>query len=117
MKKQKHINHLREQRAHRVRMTVRGTADRPRLSIFRSNKNISAQLIDDVAGKTVVSATSGMLKTKGNKTVQAKEVGTLIAGAAKKAKVTKAVADRGSYRYHGRVRALIEGAREGGLTI
>lgn len=117
MKKQKHINQLRDRRAHRVRTMIRGTAERPRLSIFRSNKNISAQLINDSTGKTVVSATSGALKTKGNKTAQAKEVGMFIAAGAKKEKITKAVADRGSYRYHGRVKALIEGAREGGLTI
>ena len=117
MKQQKHINHLRAQRAHRVRATIKGTAERPRLSIFRSNRNISAQLINDVVGKTIAAAASESLKLKGNKTEIAKAVGKAIAGEAKKVKIDKAVADRGSYKYHGRVKALIEGVREGGLTI
>lgn len=117
MKQQKHINHLRAQRARRVRATIKGTAERPRLSIFRSNRNISAQVIDDVTGKTLIAATSESLKIKGKKTEVAKAIGLAIAEKAKKTKITKVVADRGAYKYHGRVKALIDGAREGGLTI
>lgn len=105
-------------RAFRVRSKVRGTAERPRLSVFRSNRFTVAQLIDDVAGRTLVHASSRELKgKKGAKGAVAAEVGTLMAERAKKAGIAKAVADRGSYRYHGRVKALVEAARTAGLSI
>jgi len=105
-------------RRRRVRAKVRGTAERPRLSVFRSNRGIGAQLIDDVAGHTVaaVNWTEGDLKTL-KAMEQATKAGGLLAERAKAAGVESAVFDRGGYRYHGRVKALAEGAREGGLTF
>jgi large subunit ribosomal protein L18 len=109
---------LRERRHRRVRGKVSGTAERPRLAVFRSNLGISAQLVDDLGGKTVASASWQQLKKfKGSKTEQAKEVGKLLAENAKKADVKACVFDRGGYLYHGRVKALAEGAREGGLEF
>jgi large subunit ribosomal protein L18 len=109
---------LRERRHRRVRGKVSGTAERPRLAVFRSNLGISAQLVDDVGGKTVAAATWQQLtKFKGSKTEQAKEVGKLLAANAKQAGVETCVFDRGGYLYHGRVKALAEGAREGGLKF
>ena len=105
-------------RRRRVRAKVRGTADRPRLSVFRSNRGIGAQLIDDAAGHTLaaVNWTEGDLKDL-KATDQAKRAGELLAERAKAAGVESAVFDRGGYRYHGRVKALADGAREGGLTF
>jgi large subunit ribosomal protein L18 len=102
-----------------VRGKIRGTAERPRLVVSRSNKGISAQLIDDVGGRTVAAASWLQLnKTfKGNKTEQATEVGKLLAVNAKEAKIGVAVFDRGGYLYHGRVKALADAAREGGLKF
>ena len=109
---------LRERRHRRVRGKVSGTAERPRLAVFRSNLGISAQLVDDLGGKTVAAATWQQLtKFKGSKTEQAKEVGKLLAANAKQAGVETCVFDRGGYLYHGRVKALAEGAREGGLKF
>jgi large subunit ribosomal protein L18 len=109
---------LRERRHKRVRGKIGGTAERPRLAVFRSNAGISAQLIDDQAGKTVAAAGwQGLKGLKGSKTDQATEVGKLLAANAKAAGVTACVFDRGGYLYHGRVKALAEGAREGGLTF
>ena len=109
---------LRERRHRRIRGKIAGTADRPRLAVFRSNLGISAQLIDDQAGKTLAAASwQGLSKFKGSKTDQAKEVGKLLAAGAKKAGVETCVFDRGGHLYHGRVKALAEGAREGGLTF
>ena len=109
---------LRTRRQRRIRGKIAGTADRPRLAVFRSNLGISAQLIDDQAGKTVAAASwQGLTKFKGSKTEQAKEVGKLIAANAKSAGIESCVFDRGGYLYHGRVKALAEGAREGGLTF
>jgi large subunit ribosomal protein L18 len=109
----------RERRHKRVRRQVSGTAERPRLCVFRSNRGIEAQLIDDLEAKTLAAATWLNLKKgfKGNKTDQAKEVGKLLAANAKKAGVETVVFDRGGYLYHGRVKALAEGAREGGLNF
>jgi large subunit ribosomal protein L18 len=106
-------------RHRRVRGRVEGTAERPRLVVFRSNRGIEAQLVDDLAGKTLAAASWLNLKKsfKGNKTEQAAEVGKLLATNAKKAKVERVVFDRGGYLYHGRVKALAEGAREGGLVF
>ena len=108
----------RARRHRRVRGKVFGTAERPRLVVFRSNRGIAAQLVDDVDGKTLAAA-SWLDKrgAKGDKTEQAAEVGKLLAANAKKAGVERAVFDRGGYLYHGRVKALADGAREGGLSI
>ena len=105
-------------RRRRVRAKVHGTAERPRLAVFRSNRGIGAQLIDDVAGHTLaaVNWTEGDLKDL-KATDQAKRAGELLAERAKAAGVESAVFDRGGYRYHGRVKALADGAREGGLTF
>jgi large subunit ribosomal protein L18 len=109
----------RERRHKRVRRVVSGTAERPRLCVFRSNRGIEAQLIDDLEAKTIAAASWLNLKKsfKGNKTDQANEVGKLLAANAKKAGVETVVFDRGGYLYHGRVKALAEGAREGGLNF
>ena len=104
-------------RHRRVRGKVRGTAERPRLAVYRSNRGIFAQLIDDDAGKTIVSASWTGLKFNGDKTGQATEVGKALAAAAKKAGIERVVFDRAGYLYHGRVKALAEGAREGGLKF
>lgn len=107
------------QRIHlRVRKKVSGTTERPRLSVFRSNKAIYCQIIDDLKGHTLAAANSfenGV--AKGNKTEQAKLVGQLIAEKAKSAGIQTVVFDRSGYLYHGRVKALAEGAREGGLNF
>ena len=105
-------------RHRRVRGKVSGTAERPRLTVFRSNLGVTAQLIDDQAHKTLAAASwQGLKKFKGSKTDQAKEVGKLLAANATKEGVTRCVFDRGGYLYHGRVKALAEGAREGGLEF
>lgn len=101
----------------RVRSVISGKADAPRISVFRSGKNIYAQLIDDKAGKTILSASSKEIKTAGKKTEVALEVGKLLAKKATEKNISKAVFDRGGYKYHGRVKALAEGAREGGLKF
>ena len=113
------VRQARERRHRRVRGKVRGTAERPRLMVFRSNRGIEAQLIDDREGKTIAAASWLQVKKsfKGDKTEQAHEVGKAIAAAAKKAGVESVVFDRGGYLYHGRVKALAEGAREGGLNF
>jgi large subunit ribosomal protein L18 len=105
-------------RRRRVRAKVRGTAERPRLSVFRSNRGLSAQLIDDVASVTLaaVNWTEPDLKDLGRMD-QAKRVGELLAERAKAAGVETCVFDRGGYQYHGRVKALADGAREAGLAF
>jgi large subunit ribosomal protein L18 len=109
----------RERRHRRIRGKVQGTAQRPRLAVFRSNKGIFAQLVDDESGKTLAGASwLGLPKSfKGNKIEQAAEVGKAVAAAAKKAGIDEVVFDRGGYLYHGRVKALADGAREGGLRF
>ena len=109
----------RERRHRRIRGKVAGTAERPRLAVFRSNKGIFAQLIDDDSGRTITGASwLGLKKSfKGNKTEQAAEVGKTLAESAKKAGIEAVVFDRGGYLYHGRVKALAEAAREGGLKF
>lgn len=105
-------------RIHRkVRKKISGTAERPRLSVYRSNTNMYAQIINDEEGVTILSANAKELKSKGTKKELAKELGILIAKKAKDKKITKLVFDRGAFRYHGRVRALAEGVREGGLEF
>jgi large subunit ribosomal protein L18 len=109
----------RARRHRRLRRHIVGTAERPRLVVFRSNRGIEAQLVNDLEGMTLASASHlGLKKTfKGTKTDQAAEVGKLLAGAAKKAGIEAVVFDRGGYLYHGRVKALAESAREGGLKF
>jgi large subunit ribosomal protein L18 len=109
---------LRIRRHKRVRKHIFGTAERPRLVVFRSNRGIAAQLVDDTAGRTLAAASSLDVRSgKGTKSDQATEVGKLLAANAKKADVKSAVFDRGGYLYHGRVKALAEAAREGGLEF
>ena len=113
------VREARMRRHRRVRRKVVGTAERPRLTVFRSNLGISAQLVDDRRAQTLAAAGWQQLKKsfKGDKTAQAKEVGRLLAANAKKAGIESCVFDRGGYLYHGRVKALADGAREGGLTF
>jgi large subunit ribosomal protein L18 len=109
---------VRLKRRRRVRAKISGTPDRPRISVYRSNRGVSAQLIDDVNGRTLaaVSWTEADLKSL-KKMEQAKRAGEILAERAKAAGVESVVFDRGGYQYHGRVQALAEGAREGGLTF
>jgi large subunit ribosomal protein L18 len=105
-------------RRRRVRAKVRGSAERPRISVFRSNRGIFAQLIDDDTGRTVASVNWTEADLRGLKRMeQATRAGVLLADRAKAAGVDTAVFDRGGYKYHGRVKALADGAREGGLTF
>ena len=105
-------------RRRRVRAKIRGTAERPRLSVFRSNRGVFAQLIDDDAGRTLASVQWTEAELRSLKPMeQAKKAGTLLAERAKAAGVERAVFDRGGYQFHGRVAALAEGAREGGLNF
>ena len=113
------VREARVRRHRRVRAKVQGTAERPRLAVFRSNRGIEAQLVDDETGRTLASASwLGLKKSfKGSKSDQAAEVGKLLAANAKQAGVESCVFDRGGYLYHGRVKALADGAREGGLSF
>ena len=105
-------------RRRRVRAKVHGTAERPRISVFRSNRGIFAQLIDDDAGRTVAAVNWTEPDLRGlARMEQSKRAGELLAQRAKDAGVEACVFDRGGYQYHGRVRALAEGAREGGLSF
>lgn len=106
-----------ERRKLRVRKKITGTLERPRLSVFRSNKYIYAQLIDDVAGKTLAHVAGSFEKIKGAKVKSAFELGKELAKRAKAKNVSNAVFDRNGYRYHGRVKSLADGAREGGLSL
>jgi len=116
---------LRKRRHARVRATVKGTADRPRLAVFRSNRFVSAQLIDDTAGKTVAAAHGREFSAKGGsasggkmtQSLQAKSVGAAIAKKAKAKGIFAVVFDRGGYRYGGQVKSLADAAREGGLKF
>lgn len=112
-----------EQRRLRIKRGIRkklaGTTERPRLSVFRSNKEIYVQIIDDVKGQTLVSASSNDLEGESNSVnvEKAKSVGTILAQKSKEQGITEVVFDRNGYLYHGKVKALAEGAREGGLTF
>ncbi len=112
-------NKARLKRHKRVRGKISGTAQRPRLSVYRSLENIYAQIIDDVAGVTLVSASTAekSFKNYGGNKDAAKEVGKILAERAAKKNITEVVFDRGGYVYHGRVQELAEGAREGGLKF
>jgi large subunit ribosomal protein L18 len=111
-------NQARLKRRRRVRAKVVGTAERPRISVFRSNRGIQAQLVDDLAGRTLAAVTWTESDLRSLKPMeQAGKAGELLAERAKAAGVASAVFDRGGYRYHGRVKAFAEGVREGGLTV
>jgi large subunit ribosomal protein L18 len=112
------VREARLRRHRRVRGKISGTAERPRLVVFRSNRGIFAQLVDDEAGRTLASASWLQQRSfKGNKTEQAAAVGKALAAEAEKAGIETCVFDRAGYLYHGRVKALAEGAREGGLQF
>ena len=115
MAKSKIASRLRIRRS--IRRKIQGTAERPRLSVFRSNRDIYVQLIDDVAGHTLVGTSTKEVETSGNKVEQSKAVGKKIAEMAKTKGIEAVVFDRGGYLYHGRVKALAEAAREGGLQF
>lgn len=106
-------------RQRRVRAKVSGTAIRPRLSVFRSNAHVYAQLVDDVNGKTLCAASDKDVSKKGASVTVAtsREIGVFLAKKAKEAGIATAVFDRGGYKYHGQVKALADGAREGGLAF
>ncbi len=106
-----------KRRAHRTRARLHGTSERPRLTVNRSLKHVYAQLIDDDKGVTIVSASDKDITAKGKPLEVAQAVGVLIAEKAKVVGLTAAIFDRGSYRYHGRVAAIADGAREAGLKI
>jgi large subunit ribosomal protein L18 len=111
-------NNLRVERRHkRVRAKISGTAQKPRLSVYRSLTHVYAQLIDDTKGITIVSAKDEEVKTGKTKTEKALEVGKLLADRAKAKNINTAVFDRGAFHYHGRVKAVAEGARANGITI
>lgn len=118
----KQIGRQRKRRSYRVRKRLRGTPERPRLSVMRSHKNMAAQLVDDLSGKTLVSASTvdkelaRQVKYGGNQTA-AQAVGKAIAQKAKAAGIVEVCFDRGPYKYHGRVAALADAAREGGLKF
>lgn len=112
---QKFVKRL--QRRHRIRHNISGTASRPRLAVTISNTNVSAQIIDDHAGKTLVYASTVGAKVQGPMSAKAEFVGTEIAKKAAKAKINKVVFDRAGRKYHGRVKALAEAARAGGLEF
>ncbi len=117
MIKKESRNVARQRRHARVRKTISGTATSPRLNVFRSNKEIYAQVIDDNKGVTLASSSSKILKVNGGNIEGAKAVGKDIAEKCKKAKIEKVVFDRGGYLYHGRVAALADAARENGLEF
>ena len=123
MNHQKALAQQRLLRRRHVRRSVIGTSERPRLTVFRSSKHIYAQLIDDLTGRTLAAAASKVKKEQqaqmvyGGNVKAAKAVGVRLAEAAKAAGITKAAFDRGHYKYHGRVKALADGAREGGLQF
>ncbi len=109
---------MRQRRHYRVRRKVAGMPERPRLTVFRSNRGIYAQVIDDLEGRTLASASSAELKdSRLSKREQAEKVGELLAGRARERNIEHVVFDRGSYLYHGRVKALAEGARKGGIQF
>jgi len=122
MNPQKLKQKQRQRRRQHVRRRIQGTSERPRLTVFRSSKHIYAQLIDDLAGHTLAAASSLMPEvvkefSYGGNVKAARAVGRWLAAVAKEEGITKAAFDRGHYRYHGRVKALAEGAREGGLQF
>lgn len=112
----KHSGTARKRRQIRTRVNIRGTGSRPRLSVYRSNRYISAQLIDDTSGKTMLTVHSKVVEGA-SKSEKALAVGKMVAQKAKEQSIDTVVFDRGAYRYHGQVRKIAEGAREGGLKF
>ncbi|MEK7085957.1 MAG: 50S ribosomal protein L18 [Patescibacteria group bacterium] len=108
---------LRQRRCAKIRKRISGTSERPRLTVFRSLSHIYAQLVDDTKGTVLLGNSDIKIKVKGGKTVKAKNVGLEIAKLAKEKKIETVVFDRNGYKYHGRVKAVAEGAREGGLKF
>ena len=108
---------LRQRRHRRVRKRVMGTPDRPRLAVFRSNRHVYAQVIDDTAGRTLAAASTLKDAEGEDPKARAKAVGVALANKAKEAGVTQVAFDRGGFLYHGRIQAVAEGAREGGLDF
>ena len=117
MKVQMKKQHSRERRIVRIKARVRGTVERPRLAVHRSLRHISAQIIDDQNGRTIAMASDRDIKEAGKPVETAKAVGALLAERAKAEKIAQVVFDRRDKRYHGRVKALADGAREGGLQF
>src|SRR5581483_7853483 len=121
MYKQNDVREVRRRKHARVRARVQGSPERPRLAVFRSSAHIYAQVIDDVGRRTLVAASDidadGKTKASGDKTARAKAVGSLVAKRATAAGIKRVVFDRGGYLYHGRVKALADAAREGGLEF
>lgn len=113
--KQKRIK--RERRHKRVKVKLTGTLDRPRISVFKANRHIYGQIIDDVKGQTLAAASSMELKSKGKKQDLALEVGKLLASKALEKKIKLVVFDRGGFKYHGRIKAMADGLRQGGLEF
>ena len=111
------LTEKRIRRHRRVRAKIFGCAERPRLCVFRSNNHIYGQLVDDSKGSTIVSASDNEVSKKDTKTSLSKEVGVLLAKKAIEKNISQVVFDRGGYQYHGRVKALAEGAREAGLKF
>jgi len=115
---QEKFKQQKSQRRHaRIRAKISGTAERPRLSVFRSNRGMFLQLIDDENGKTLASASMKEIKTKGKKTEVSMELGKILGEKALTKKISAVVFDKGSYRYHGRVKAVADGARTAGLEF
>lgn len=117
MNKQKHKIARRQRRSARVRSVVTGTAERPRLAVFRANQHMYAQLIDDVSGKTLAAASTVKDAAAGNKSEQSAAVGEKIAKKAIELNIKQVVFDRGGFKYHGRVKALADAARSAGLEF
>ena len=117
MSKQKSKLLQKERRRGRVRAKISGESTKPRLSVFRSNRGLYLQLIDDTTGKTLISAHSLEIKSKDKKQAIAFELGKLLAKKAQEKKIETVVFDRSGYKYHGRVKAVADGAREGGLKF
>ena len=112
------MKNQKQRRKTKIRAKIKGTGQRPRLTVFRSNQRIYAQIIDDEQGKTLVAVSEKEIKKKAKtKTEKATLVGEVLAQKANKKKIKKVVFDRGSYRYHGRVKTLAEGAKKGGLEF
>jgi large subunit ribosomal protein L18 len=110
-------NHTKIKRKKSLSFSIIVSIEKIRLSVFRSNKEIYVQLIDDTVGKTLIGISQKAIKIKGTKTEKAKAVGRLLAEKAKEQKISKVIFDKGAYKFHGRVKAVAEGAREGGLTF
>ncbi|MFA5029659.1 MAG: 50S ribosomal protein L18 [Patescibacteria group bacterium] len=117
MKKTKQKNQTKIRRKARIRAKIKGTSERPRLSVYRSLEHLYVQLVDDTKGRTLVSASDKEVKGGKTKTAQAYELGKLVAQKAAGQKITVVVFDKGAFKYHGRVKALADGAREAGLKI